>query len=64
MTINPLVAGVGAALLLGEPLTANVLVGLVAVFAGIWVATGGRNAARIDRLHCPRQSTFYRTFLC
>ena len=55
MTINPLVAGMGAALLLGEPLTANVLVGLVAVFAGIWVATGGRNAARIDRLHCPRQ---------
>ena len=41
MTINPLVAGVGAALLLGEPLTANVLVGLVAVFVGIWVATGG-----------------------
>jgi drug/metabolite transporter (DMT)-like permease len=41
MTINPLVAGIGAALLLGEPLTANVLVGLVAVFAGIWVATGG-----------------------
>ena len=45
MTINPLVAGVGAAVLLGEPLTANVLVGLVAVFVGIWVATGGAGSA-------------------
>ena len=45
MTVNPLVAGIGAALLLGEPLTANVLVGLVAVFAGIWVATSGAERA-------------------
>jgi drug/metabolite transporter (DMT)-like permease len=47
MTVNPLVAGVGAAVILGEPLTVNVLVGLVAVFAGIWVATSG--AAWPDR---------------
>jgi drug/metabolite transporter (DMT)-like permease len=41
MTVNPLVAGIGAAVLLGEPLTMNLFVGLVAVFAGIWVATSG-----------------------
>jgi drug/metabolite transporter (DMT)-like permease len=39
MTVNPLVAGIGAAVLLGEPFTLNLLLGLVAVFAGIWVAT-------------------------
>ena len=39
MTINPLAAGVLAALLVGEPITASLVVGLVAVFAGIWIAT-------------------------
>ena len=39
MTINPLAAGLLAALLVGEPVTANLVVGLVAVFAGIWIAT-------------------------
>jgi drug/metabolite transporter (DMT)-like permease len=39
MTINPLAAGLLAALLIGEPITANLVVGLVAVFAGIWIAT-------------------------
>lgn len=39
MTVNPLVAGVGAYVLLGEPLTWNFSLGLVAVFAGIWIAT-------------------------
>jgi hypothetical protein len=28
-----------AALLIGEPITPNLLIGLVAVFAGIWIAT-------------------------
>jgi drug/metabolite transporter (DMT)-like permease len=41
MTVNPLVAGVGAALLLGEPFTPVLAAGLVAVFAGIWIATTG-----------------------
>jgi drug/metabolite transporter (DMT)-like permease len=41
MTFNPLVAGVGAALLLGEPFTPVIAAGLVAVFAGIWIATTG-----------------------
>ena len=39
MTINPVAAGVLATLLVGEPITANLVVGLVAVFAGIWIAT-------------------------
>jgi drug/metabolite transporter (DMT)-like permease len=41
MTVNPLVAGVGAALLLGEPFTPVLAAGLAAVFAGIWIATTG-----------------------
>ena len=39
MTINPLAAGVLATVLVGEPITANLVVGLVAVFGGIWIAT-------------------------
>jgi drug/metabolite transporter (DMT)-like permease len=44
MTVNPLVAGVLAAALLGEPITLNLVAGLVAVFAGIWIATTERSA--------------------
>jgi drug/metabolite transporter (DMT)-like permease len=39
MTINPLAAGLLATQLVGEPITANLIAGLVAVFAGIWIAT-------------------------
>jgi drug/metabolite transporter (DMT)-like permease len=39
MTINPLAAGLLATQLVGEPITPNLIVGLVAVFAGIWIAT-------------------------
>jgi drug/metabolite transporter (DMT)-like permease len=39
MAVNPLVAALLAALILGEPVTLNVLAGLLAVFAGIWIAT-------------------------
>ena len=39
MTVNPVAAGVLATQLVGEPITPNLLVGLVAVFAGIWIAT-------------------------
>ncbi|MBR0775980.1 DMT family transporter [Bradyrhizobium diazoefficiens] len=39
MTVNPIAAALLAALLVGEPITANLLIGLVAVFAGIWIAT-------------------------
>ena len=43
MTINPLVAGVLAAVLLSEPFTLNLGIGLLAVFAGIWIATTDRS---------------------
>jgi drug/metabolite transporter (DMT)-like permease len=39
MTINPVAAGLLATQLVGEPITANLVLGLVAVFAGIWIAT-------------------------
>jgi drug/metabolite transporter (DMT)-like permease len=39
MTINPLAAGLLATQLVGEPITLNLVLGLVAVFAGIWIAT-------------------------
>jgi len=39
MTVNPIVAGLLAAGLLGEPMTLNLVVGLIAVFAGVWIAT-------------------------
>ena len=44
MTVNPLAAGLLATQLVGEPITPNLLVGLVAVFAGIWIATTVRRA--------------------
>ena len=43
MTVNPVAAGVLATQLVGEPITANLLVGLVAIFAGIWIATTEAN---------------------
>ena len=39
MTVNPIAAALLAAQLVGEPITPNLVVGLVAVFAGIWIAT-------------------------
>jgi drug/metabolite transporter (DMT)-like permease len=39
MTINPIAAALLAALLVGEPITPNLVFGLIAVFAGIWIAT-------------------------
>ena len=39
MTVNPIAAGLLATQLVGEPITLNLVLGLVAVFAGIWVAT-------------------------
>jgi drug/metabolite transporter (DMT)-like permease len=43
-TVNPIAAGLLATQLVDEPITANLVVGLVAVFAGIWIATteGGK----------------------
>jgi drug/metabolite transporter (DMT)-like permease len=42
MTVNPLAAGLLATVLVAEPITLNLLVGLIAVFAGIWIATADR----------------------
>ena len=39
MTVNPFVATLLAAGLLGEPVTVDVVVGLAAVVAGLWIAT-------------------------
>lgn len=39
MTVNPIAAALLATALIGEPITLNLIVGLVAVFGGIWVAT-------------------------
>ena len=41
MTVNPIAAGLLATQLVGEPITPNLVVGLAAVFAGIWIATAG-----------------------
>jgi drug/metabolite transporter (DMT)-like permease len=39
MTVNPIAAGLLANWLIGEPITLNLVMGLGAVFAGIWIAT-------------------------
>ena len=39
MTVNPIAAGLLAAVLVNEPITPNLILGLIAVFAGIWIAT-------------------------
>lgn len=39
MTVNPVAAALLATQLVGEPITPNLVIGLVAVFAGIWIAT-------------------------
>ena len=50
MTVNPIVAGLLAAIVLHEPIPLPLVVGLVAVFAGIWIATTESKAAT----HTPR----------
>jgi drug/metabolite transporter (DMT)-like permease len=39
MTVNPIAAGLLATQLVGEPITLNLVAGLIAVFIGIWIAT-------------------------
>jgi len=47
MTVNPIAAGLLATQLVGEPITLNFVLGLVAVFVGIWLATTeGQNSTR------------------
>jgi drug/metabolite transporter (DMT)-like permease len=46
MTVNPLAAALLANVLVDEPITLNLVLGLVAVFAGIWIATTETRLAR------------------
>ena len=47
MTVNPIAAALLATQLVGEPITLNLVVGLIAVFAGIFIATSqGAASAR------------------
>src|SRR6476660_820783 len=47
MAVNPIAAAVLATQLVGEPITLNLVVGLIAVFAGIFIATSqGASTAR------------------
>lgn len=45
MIAAPIAAGLLATQLVGEPITPNLVLGLVAVFAGIWIATSGQKKA-------------------
>ena len=45
MTVNPIVASLVATQLVGEPITIDLIVGMIAVFAGIWIATTESKAA-------------------
>jgi len=45
MTVNPIAAGLLGALLLDEPVTINLVIGLIAVAAGLWIATTERKVA-------------------
>jgi drug/metabolite transporter (DMT)-like permease len=38
-TVNPIVASLVGAAMLGEPLRWNLVVGITTVFIGIWIAT-------------------------
>jgi drug/metabolite transporter (DMT)-like permease len=49
MTVNPLAAGLLATQLVGEPITANLVFGLLAVFAGIWIATSEAKTSAPNR---------------
>jgi drug/metabolite transporter (DMT)-like permease len=44
MTVNPIAASLLAAALVGEPIGLNLLVGLVAIAGGIWIASTERRA--------------------
>ncbi|ANW02690.1 DMT family transporter [Bradyrhizobium icense] len=51
VTVNPITASLVGAALLDEPLRWNLVAGILAVFAGIWIATtSGRSPASATRL--------------
>jgi drug/metabolite transporter (DMT)-like permease len=48
MTVNPVAASLLAAVLVGEPLGLNLLLGIVAVGAGIWIASTERRSTALN----------------
>jgi drug/metabolite transporter (DMT)-like permease len=51
VTVNPITAALMGAVLLDEPIRLNLVVGLIAVFIGIWIATtAGRPLTAAERL--------------
>ena len=57
MAVNPIAAGLLATQLVGEPITINLIIGLIAVFAGIWIATTERKKSSNVRFWPSAQST-------
>jgi drug/metabolite transporter (DMT)-like permease len=45
MTVNPVAAALLATVLVAEPITLNLVAGVIAVFAGIWIATTAPGAS-------------------
>jgi drug/metabolite transporter (DMT)-like permease len=56
MTVNPIAAALLATELVGEPITPNLVAGLVAVFFGIWIATTEPKAARTMARGSPKSA--------
>jgi drug/metabolite transporter (DMT)-like permease len=54
MTVNPIAAGLLATQLVGEPITLNLVGGLIAVFTGIWVATTGPSQSKAAPSSAPQ----------
>jgi drug/metabolite transporter (DMT)-like permease len=46
ITVNPVTAGILAEILLNEPIGLNLMVGIVAVGTGIWIASTNRRSTR------------------
>jgi drug/metabolite transporter (DMT)-like permease len=46
ITVNPVMASIVAAILVGEPIALNLATGIIAVFAGIWIASTTTRAER------------------
>jgi len=63
ITLNPVTASIVAALLLGEPIGLNLVVGVAAVFAGIWIASTDRASGRSPLRLQARSATGLRRLL-
>lgn len=55
ITLNPVTASIVAAILLGEPIGLNLVVGVAAVFAGIWLASTDRRGVGSADSHAGRR---------